>query len=389
MAELMKDLAEAHRASLRGDALVPEIARRLAAGAGRRRRSRALGLRLAVAGAAVAAVVAVGRAPQDRSEAPQALAFTIGASAGTGRVGDELHGATADAEAEATFSDGSRVRIAPRGRARVDAVDAQGASLSLATGTLDARIVHRPQTHWRVRAGGYTIQVVGTRFAATWSPETRALNVRLFEGAVDVTGPGLPTTRVAAGQRLEITGGAGRVVADAAVAPATEAAPALAPVVEAPVRRGGHERWRALAAGGRYKEALGALGEGFDAQCERIDGADVVWLGDVARLAGESARAAQAYQAARRRFPRLERATFALGLLAFDARHDYADAADWFGRYLAEAPRGPLAAEASGRLLESLHRAGDTAHEGEAARAYLRAYPSGAQASLARQVLAR
>jgi hypothetical protein len=383
---LVKELAEAHRRSLRGEDLAPEIERRLAARgggpAGRGRAARRVALVVALGGAAaVVAWRSAARAPV--VSAPPALTVAIGRAAGA--VGAQF------AEGEARFSDGSSVSVAG-GRARVDALDADGATLTLHEGRLDAHVVHAARTRWVVRAGGYAIRVVGTRFAVTWAPGAGALNVRLFEGAVEVSGPGLPATRVAAGQRLEVASTGAHLVPDALdEAPSVDEplAPPLPPPPRNAPRAGNGEPWRELAAGGRYREALASLGAGFAARCRTLGGEDVVWLGDVARLAGDAERATQAYESALRRFPRQDRPVFALGQLAFDVRHDYREAARWFARYLDAHARGPLAAEAAGRLLESWQRAGDEAAARVAAASYLERYPSGAQAGLARQVLGR
>ena len=49
------------------------------------------------------------------------------------------------------------------------------------------------------------------------------------------------------------------------------------------------------------------------------------------------------------------------GLIAFEGRHNYKMAGDLFASYLRSFPRGPLAREAAGRLIESRLKAGDDA----------------------------
>jgi hypothetical protein len=127
---------------------------------------------------------------------------------------------------------------------------------------------------------------------------------------------------------------------------------------------------------------------GWRAECARLGADDLVLLGDVARLAGDLNRAEEAYRAARRRFPAADRPTFALGLIAFEGHHDYAAAGDWFASYLRLYPRGPLAREAAGRLIESRLRAGDDGEARQAAASYLRAFPEGPHAALARRTVA-
>ena len=145
--------------------------------------------------------------------------------------------------------------------------------------------------------------------------------------------------------------------------------------------------WRALARRAQYHQALTlALAEGFDRDCDQLRGDDLVLLGDVARLGGDIRHADQAYRAALRRFPDLDRPAFALGVMAFESRHDYRDAASWLSRYLHDHPNGPLATEAAGRLLEAWDLAGDTARAREAARNYLRDHPTGPHKALARRL---
>jgi tetratricopeptide (TPR) repeat protein len=150
----------------------------------------------------------------------------------------------------------------------------------------------------------------------------------------------------------------------------------------------GTRRWQILARRGRYQEALDAVEQdgGFTATSRRLGAEELVQLGDVARLAGSIGRAEQAYKLARRRFPRLDRPVFALGLVAFEQRHDYGAAASWFETYGRRFPAGPLRDEAAGRAMESWQRAGDGARAAAAAGDYLRRAPTGPYAPLARRI---
>jgi TolA-binding protein len=146
--------------------------------------------------------------------------------------------------------------------------------------------------------------------------------------------------------------------------------------------------WRTLAARAQYKEALdAAIQDGWRNNCNRLGAEDVVLLGDVARLAGDLERAEDAYRIARRRFPSADRPVFALGRMAFERRHDYAAAASWFDSYVQLFPQGPLVREAAGRLLEARLKAGDDSAARVAAASYLRAYPTGPHAALARRTV--
>ncbi len=149
------------------------------------------------------------------------------------------------------------------------------------------------------------------------------------------------------------------------------------------------DRWRDLVTTGRYREALDlAERNGFDEQCRRAAGVDLLQLGDVARFAGSVKRARQAYTAARAKLPGGSRSAYGLGLTAFEQERDFATAARWFETYLAEQPQGDLRREAQGRAMEAWQRAGERARARASAQEYLRQYPSGAQAPLARQLAA-
>jgi outer membrane protein assembly factor BamD (BamD/ComL family) len=151
--------------------------------------------------------------------------------------------------------------------------------------------------------------------------------------------------------------------------------------------------WRSFARDARYKEALAAAeAEGFDALCASASAGDLQALADAARLGGGPARATQALSALRGRFPgspESASAAFLLGRMAEDRRGDYAGAIAWFERYLAEAPRGELAEDARGRIVEAADKMGDLAAARDAAELYLMLYPTGAHAAYAKAVLAR
>jgi TolA-binding protein len=93
---------------------------------------------------------------------------------------------------------------------------------------------------------------------------------------------------------------------------------------------------------------------------------------DAARLGGRPGRARAALNALRARFEvhrAHPEAAYRLGRIAFDTDQDYATAARWFERYLRRAPNGSLAAEAPGRLMDGLRRAGQPERARQAARA--------------------
>ena len=81
-------------------------------------------------------------------------------------------------------------------------------------------------------------------------------------------------------------------------------------------------------------------------------------------------------------------AAFALGGIAFERRVDYSEAARWFATYLDEQPSGALMGDATGRLMEARHRAGDTLAARRDAQRYLQRFPSGPYAATASGILA-
>ncbi|MBI2896021.1 MAG: tetratricopeptide repeat protein [Deltaproteobacteria bacterium] len=318
------------------------------------------------------------------------------------------------------FSDGSKVVLEPASSSRVVEADERGARIVLERGVARVSIAHRKGSRWTLAVGPYEVLVTGTRFRVAWDPQAESFTLSLERGTVRVTGPLLSEGRtLVAGQKLEASGRERRIeitdgtersrpVASARIVmlPAPESpavAPAPAPDEAEPMRERSARpavraatagpSWRDLARRGSYREALEAAERaGFDAECARVGASDLHVLGDAARLAGSAPRAVQAFDALRDRFagtPQAAAAAFALGRIAFDGRHAYAEAARWFETYLREAPRGPLAREASGRLIEARRRSGDAAGAREGARRYLEAYPSGPHADLARTLLAQ
>ena len=151
------------------------------------------------------------------------------------------------------------------------------------------------------------------------------------------------------------------------------------------------DAWLALADKGAYPEALAAAQRiGWSSLCLRLDAHRLLTLADVARYSNARGPARQAFEALVKRFPddRLAAdAVFSLGRLAFEGGNPPV-AARWFRRYVTDWPNGPLAEQAAGRLVETTIRMEDSEAARGAARAYLARAPHGAQAALARGVLA-
>jgi TolA-binding protein len=423
VAELQDGAPEAKLDRERGKArlLAADLGAATRDGSSRRRGvSRSMRVVAALVAALVAASIVIGVAVRPRAP----MGFALG-TIEAGVVGEWIAAPPA-VELPIRFTDGSLLRLAPSGRARVVAVDADGAELALERGALDLAVVHRDHTRWLVRVGPFQIQVTGTRFETSWDPVTEKFGVALREGAITVSGPVVGDARaVRAGERLTVSTATSTVEVSSIEArvepsPSVDAPTVAAPTVlassapSAPARavdldpvtpratasndapgpipreaRG----WAALALDAKYKDALAAAErEGFDTICATASARDLHALGDAARLGGSSARAAQAFSALRARFPGspdAAAAAFILGRIAQDQSHDYAGAAGWYTRYLSEQPGGAFAADAAGRLVEAEDRMGDEGGARRAAARYLAAYPTGSHAAFAKSVIER
>ena len=341
-------------------------------------------------------------------------AFFVGEGQQAGSVGAFIAAPNAH-ELPLRFADGTRVALAAGTSARVASLDEHGAHIVLEKGRVSASVVHRPGSHWQVDVGPYQVAVVGTRFDVSWDAGTRVLELQLAHGAVLVSGGFLrDALPVRAGQTLRAFSDGGRVelldsaaltsAQNAATAPSAAAPQTPPPVAHEPPSAvpapsepvppaatpsvNAAPSWQVLASAGEYRDALAAAEKlGFEAECRRAPGPELLTLADAARLGGSAARAEQAYTAARSKLPGGGRATYGLGLIAFDHRGDFTTAARWFETYLRDQPSGSLRAEATGRLLESLQRSGQRDKARSVAERYLAQYPRGPQAALAQQLL--
>ena len=354
------------------------------------------------------------------------LGFSVGLGGESGRVGAWI-AAPSGGALPLQFSDGTLFSLSAGSRARVSAIDANGARFVLERGGASVAVVHRATSHSLVDVGPFEVAVVGTRFDVSWDANDEVFRLRLHEGAVLVSGPCLREPKpIAKGEALRVFCKAGQeeIVETRGETNGTEAEPTVFPTeatndnpkadAEAdplPVRIPleptasseprtrttarppsssnvmGSSAWRTLISRGRFREALELVERrGFDEECRRASGADLLLLGDAARFSGNSTRARQAYFAARAKLVGGGRSAYSLGLTAFDQEKDFALAARWFEVYLNEQPDGRLRGEAEGRLIEAWQRAGQTEKARKAAVRYLRDYPNGTQAPLARQL---
>jgi hypothetical protein len=379
------------------------------------------GLILAAAALTAAAVVFIVSRQQVVTPEPS-LTFTAGIDPTRGEVGAYFASANGT-ELPLRFSDGSVMMLDGSARARVTETTPVGATVLLETGRAKVDIVHKPRTEWKVASGPYTIRVTGTSFAVSWEPAAGALEVVMFSGTVIVKGPGIESGVALSGSQRFVTAApkietlpelnlpAPDVVATP-TSPRTEGSPAppeegpktlstrsrpksgpsgpgsIAPAPE-PGSSSPAESWTALGAKGQHQRVIEeAERRGIDTSLDSAGEADLSALADAARYAGRIELARRALMAVRTRFagsPRAQAAAFLLGRMMDDAGSARA-AVEWYDRYLAEAPQGPLAAEALGRRMVALRHLGDVEACRRSARDYLRQFPSGPYAGVAGEI---
>jgi transmembrane sensor len=340
--------------------------------------------------------------------------FHVGGGTQAGTTGEWIAAPSNDS-VPLSFGDGTRLVLQANGRARVTEVNSNGATVVVERGELRALVHPRPGNRWHIDVGPFRVTVVGTEFDVSWQPDIERFSLTLRRGKVTVAGPVVGVERsVQAGEQLDVWVAQERLTSTPAEnSPSPQPAPSGLPLKPfaspsipsgatpsefhtpedvgiATARSRSIEQVRSLAHANRYRDALAEAEQlGFDALCEDASATDVLLLGDVARLAGNVARAKRAYLALRHRFvggPAAHGA-FMLGRIAHDQASAYAEAAEYFATYLREAPAGALAREAASRLVEARLHAGDREAAKAAAVRYLDLYPSGPYAERAKEVL--
>jgi transmembrane sensor len=338
-----------------------------------------------------------------RSATTDSLTFTVGPDIRTGQVG-LYYAATPDAELPLRFSDGSVVAIQPRGGVRVHQTAAQQVALFVETGRARFDVVHRPRAGWEIAAGPYSVSVTGTAFDLAWTPESRSLELVMRSGSVTVRGPGIENGVVVKDTERFVS----RVTADVnrpqpPASPQEKAPPdpqarddiknhddeprgAEKPSSAKPPAEKSAVSWSELAAKGDYASIVRLAEErGIDQALAGASADELRALADAARFTGRHALAQRALLAIRTRFPGTKAATgaaFVLGRMLDGA--DARSAVTWYDRYIAEG--GPMAAEAAGRRMLALRRAGDGDASRKAAVEYLRRFPDGPYAKQAREL---
>ncbi len=326
------------------------------------------------------------------------VSFTT--STGEGQAGAWLATGTAS-ELPLAFSEGTELVMAPGSRGRVEDLGRTGASFLLERGEVRAHVVHRSNASWRFLAGPFEVHVTGTSLGVDWDPARERFAVHVDEGSVTVRGPSVALQTVKAGEQCVVDvpsrtthiapiGQDAPADADAAVDAGSDgivsavATPARMPAASHPAPP---VSWNKLDEKGDYDAAYAAaMSAGLASVLRASTSDELLRLAQVARVSGHRDTERQALVTCRRRFPGTERAAVAAYELGRSSSPS--EASSWFDTYLGEQPSGPLAREASGRLIEARASAGDDRGARDAATRYLARYPDGPHAPLARRVLA-
>jgi hypothetical protein len=313
------------------------------------------------------------------------------------------------------FSDGSEVALAEHARMHVRRLDEHGAQVTLDEGASHVYVAHASGTRWAFEAGPFVVAVTGTAFGISWVESERRLDIRLENGSVNVSGPASDAPiALRAGQWLTIrsnevlirglggadvgTSGDPAVSAQGPEEQAVDgmldraAASAAGAVVAAPSAAPGgprDHRWRAAVASGHFDQVVEEASQrGVGVVVSESSAEDLVALSDAARFTRHQELAREALLTLRRRFPGSTDARIAalsLGRLA-EAQGDAQGALSWLDLYLTEAPSGAYASEALGRKMKLVLELSGNDAARPLASAYLRRFPSGTYAPLARSI---
>jgi transmembrane sensor len=375
------------------------VRNRLLAGHGKRKSggvSRAReGLWFAAATMAAAAAIALWARPLG------VLSFTT--PNGKGEVGAWL-ATDPSSEMPIAFSENTKIILRQDSRGRVETVGQKGAHFLIERGGVHAEVVHRADTDWRFLAGPFEVRVTGTALNVAWDPAREQLSVRVDHGSVVVHGPYLGDDQVVRTGELclvDVPSKSMRLLSDADAygrdAHAADSPPAVAadpvPVPHASsntppsdVHPATPPAWSDLEGQGDYEGAYAAAQRVGTSSLYRLAPVDsLLELAKVGQLSGHRDMQRDALLAVRHRFAGTRQASLAAYELGRTA--PALEAAGWFEAYLAEQPSGPLAREASGRLLEADSLAHNEPAARDAAKRYLARYPDGPHAALARRAL--
>lgn len=371
--------------------------------AGLERRVRARRRRAVLAAAAGAVlVVSVGVSNWMGDARQAAIQFRVLPGTDFGRVGAYVAPA-GDAPLDLKFTEGSVVELNPGARARVAQTTARGATVLLETGRAAVDVVHRDRAEWTIMAGPYSVRVHGTSFTVEFDPKTQLFELVMRSGVVSVEGPGISQpVEIRGAQRFVHRAGVGVEPAEAKVESVIKSQPEApaAPVAEASSSAETHAgpaaaansppSWEAQVRRGEYSAVLReAERRGIPQVLSTATASEVMALANAARFSGRVGVGREAYLALRQRFAgstSASSAAFLMGRLMESSSP--AESRRWYERYEQEAPKGPLVAEAMGRRLLLTQTLGSRLEVQRLAEEYIRRFPDGPYAGVARKIVA-
>jgi hypothetical protein len=383
------------------------------AGVQRRQRNRR---RLGVTASAVSVflVAVVGLGIWKSAPASSVIQFHLLPGNGLGQVGAYV-APTVNSPLELKFSEGSVVELEPGARARVAATTAKGATVLLETGRADVDVVHRNNAEWTIMAGPYSVRVHGTSFSVEFDPKSQLFELVMRSGVVTVEGPGISQpVEIRGAQRFVHRAGLGfdggdnalrgesdrnhksdingvefestSPVASTLGAVAAKPNAAKSPVEKAPTA----SSWETQVRRGEYRAVLrDAEARGLPLVLSTAGSSELLALANAARFSGRIDVGRDAYKAIRQRFSSTSSsasAAFLLGRLTEGPSP--LEAKRWYERYEQEAPNGALVAEAMGRRLVLTQTTGNRVEVQRLADDYLRRFPDGPYAGVARKIVA-
>ena len=343
---------------------------------------------------------------------PQPLAYRV---EGAGMLQQGYVRAQHGEHPQLSFSEGSVVALTDDARLRIVTVDERGGRLAIEEGEIRADIRHLPGARWTFEAGPYSVDVRGTSFSLAWRGADGWFDLRLQTGLLDVHIPwSSAPIAIHGGQRLTVRSAGHEVtisdLGDASVdseplaarpdSPAGSAALPSAPsaALTPPLALSGNPSalpkehrasWAERMGSGALQSIVDdALEHGIEATVMERSSEELEVLESAARYQKRPDIARRALLAQRARFAgsaRAQEAAFLLGRIAEGG--DGVAAHEWYERYLAEAPHGAFAAEATGRDLIVTDRIFGVERARPLAEAYLKRWPNGAHAQLARSIL--
>ncbi|MET0593192.1 MAG: hypothetical protein ABW133_10860 [Polyangiaceae bacterium] len=318
-------------------------------------------------------------------------------------------------DATVRFSEGTEFAVSRGSRLRVAEATAKTVKAVLEVGASRVRMGKGSPVSFQVEAGPFAVlpSTMATLMVEWLADEL--LRVSIFEGETSVQGTPSPL-HLHAGQQVSanardgtvevrplsavpaVLGSASPEVRDLPAPvpsdmpsslPAEEAlAPSPSPGPSTAAAR--RPTWSDAVAAGDYAGVIReAERRGIAQVLSDASLGDLAALADAARLTSRVELGKRALLAERNRFAKTSAArdaAFFLGRIADDQEHAPASAIGWYETYLSEAPRGPFAAEAFGRKMVALSRQSGRAAARATAVEYLRRFPKGPHAAVARDL---